>query len=105
MSEDDSQVLRLKDTHPTYKKFDALRRMANKIGITLSWNSIEQRFEVEDRSRPKQLFWLETGAHSCPFCGEHPVFPGVTEEAVHTELSVHTRVDPSVYAQENGDDY
>jgi len=101
----DSQVLQCKDKHPTYKKLDQLRRLAAKLRITLTWNSQEQRFEVEDRARPNQRFWLKTDASECPYCGEHPAFPAVTEETVMTELSVHTRVDPTLYRDEDGEDW
>lgn len=101
-SESDQQTLRLKDTHPTYKKIDQLRALALKLKLTLMWSAADQRFEVEDASRPGQMFYLQTESGS----PEHPVFPAVmNEESVMTELSVHTRVDCRVYAQENGDDY
>ncbi len=73
-----------------------------KLGLTLMWNAADQCFEVEDSSRVGQVFWLQA-VEAGP---QHPTFPAAfNEESVMTELSVHTRVNPSVYAQEDGNDY
>lgn len=98
----DTQTLRLKDTHSTYKKIDQVRELMHKLGITLMWNAADQCFEVEDASRVGQVFWLQATEQG----PQHPTFPSVfNEESVMTHLSIHTRVDCRTYAQEDGDDY